>query len=53
MTAYGAGATVSPVLAGAVAQHFGFPAAFVAMAIVAGGGLVIWLASPAARQIGH
>lgn len=50
MTAYGAGATVSPVLAGAVAQHLGFPAAFAVMAGCAAVGLVLWTSSSAARQ---
>ncbi len=43
MTAFGAGAAVSPILAGFVAQRLGFPAAFVALAIVAGAGLALWI----------
>jgi len=42
MTAYGAGATVSPLLAGFVAQYLGFPASFVALAAVAAAGLGVW-----------
>ena len=42
MTAFGAGAAVSPLLAGLVAQYLGFSAAFVALALVAGAGLVVW-----------
>jgi MFS family permease len=42
MTAYGAGAALSPMLAGSVAQMLGFHAAFVALAIVAGIGLLLW-----------
>lgn len=42
MTAFGAGATLSPVLAGLMAQWFGFPAAFVAMAAVAAVGAAVW-----------
>lgn len=43
MTAFGAGAAVSPILAGSVAQLLGFPAAFVALALVAAAGLGLWL----------
>ena len=43
MTAFGAGATLSPILAGAVAQWLGFPAAFMAMAAVAAVGCGVWL----------
>jgi MFS family permease len=43
MTAYGAGAAVSPLLAGLVAQYLGFAAAFVALAAVAGTGLAMWM----------
>jgi MFS family permease len=43
MTAYGAGATVSPLLAGLVAQYLGFAASFVALAAVAAGGLAVWM----------
>jgi predicted MFS family arabinose efflux permease len=45
MTAFGAGATVSPILAGSVAQWFGFPVAFVAMAAVAAAGAAVWMAA--------
>ena len=43
MTAYGAGAAVSPLLAGLVAQHAGFPVAFLTLGCVAAAGLVSWL----------
>ena len=43
MTAYGAGAAVSPLLAGVVAQHAGFPVAFATLGAVALLGLVGWL----------
>jgi len=43
MTAYGAGATVSPLLAGLVAQYLGFAASFLALASVAGAGLLVWM----------
>ncbi|WP_237478881.1 MFS transporter [Lichenibacterium dinghuense] len=43
MTAYGAGAAVSPLLAGFVAQHAGFPVAFLTLGCVAAAGLVSWL----------
>ncbi len=43
MTAYGAGAAVSPILAGLVAKYLGFSASFIALAIVAGAGLVLWV----------
>lgn len=42
MTAYGAGAALSPILAGLTAQLMGFPAAFVVLAVVAGAGLLLW-----------
>lgn len=41
MTANGAGATVSPLLAGA--QYLGFSASFIALAIAAAAGLVVWM----------
>jgi predicted MFS family arabinose efflux permease len=50
MTTYGAGAALSPIFAGAVAQSFGFRACFVALALLAGAGLAIWLV--AARRTG-
>ena len=43
MTAYGAGAALSPILAGVVAQYLGFPAAFMTLGGVALLGLVCWL----------
>jgi predicted MFS family arabinose efflux permease len=43
MTAYGAGAAVSPLLAGLVAQHAGFPIAFATLGAVALAGLAAWL----------
>ena len=43
MTAYGAGATVSPLLAGLFAQYLGFAASFLALASVAGAGLLVWM----------
>ena len=42
LTAFGAGATLSPLVAGIVAQKLGFPAAFVGLSIVAAVGLVLW-----------
>ncbi|WP_407529734.1 MFS transporter [Methylobacterium oryzisoli] len=44
MTAYGAGAALSPALAGLVAQYIGFPASFLVLAAVAGAGLLLWTA---------
>ena len=46
MTAFGAGATVSPLLAGVVAQYLGFGASFIALASVAGAGLLLWIVGP-------
>ena len=43
MMAYGAGAALSPLLAGLVAQALGFPAAFIALGIVAAIGLGVWV----------
>lgn len=43
MTAYGAGAALSPALAGLVAGSAGFPIAFAALGCVAALGLVFWL----------
>jgi MFS family permease len=43
MMAYGAGASLSPALAGLVAQEFSFPAAFLALGAVAAIGLLIWI----------
>jgi MFS family permease len=44
MTAYGAGAALSPALAGFVAQYLGFTASFLVLAAVAGIGLLLWTA---------
>lgn len=43
MMLYGAGAAVSPLVAGLVAQHLGFAAAFVALGVVSAAGLALWL----------
>jgi MFS family permease len=43
MMAYGAGAAISPALAGLVAQEFGFPAAFLVLGSVAAIGLSMWI----------
>jgi MFS family permease len=43
MMAYGAGAALSPALAGLVAQLFGFPTAFLALGAVAAIGLSVWI----------
>ena len=43
MTAYGAGAAVSPLLAGLVAQYAGFPIAFLTLGCVAVAGLAAWI----------
>ncbi|MET7241739.1 MFS transporter [Methylobacterium sp. EM32] len=43
MTAYGAGAALSPLLAGLVAQSLGFPATFFTLAAVAAVGLGAWM----------
>jgi MFS family permease len=43
MTAYGAGAALSPALAGLVAQYAGFPFAFLALSGVAAFGLLLWV----------
>lgn len=53
MTAYGAGAALSPILAGLVAQWLGFPAAFIALAIVAGAGLGLWVLGGNVLGRGH
>ena len=42
MTAFGAGAALSPLLAGLAAQFLGFAAAFAVLAAVAGAGLLLW-----------
>jgi len=43
MTAFGAGAALSPIVAGSVAQFAGFPAAFLTLGVMALGGLAIWV----------
>ncbi len=43
MTAYGAGAALSPLLAGLAAQHAGFPVAFLILGCIAAVGLVSWV----------
>ncbi len=43
MTAYGAGAALSPALAGLLVQYAGFPAAMMALGGVALVGLVFWI----------
>lgn len=43
LTAFGAGAALSPLVAGLISQHFGFPASFIALAVIAGAALVIWI----------
>ena len=42
LTAFGAGATLSPLVAGFVAQHFGFANSFYALAAIAAVALLIW-----------
>ena len=42
LTAFGAGATLSPLIAGFVAQRNGFSAAFLVLAAIAGVGVVLW-----------
>jgi MFS family permease len=39
----GVGAAVSPVLAGVLAQHFGYASAFIALGAVSTGSLVLWI----------
>jgi MFS family permease len=43
MAAQGLGAALSPLLGGVVAQHFGFPAAFLMLGGLSIGSLVIWI----------
>ena len=43
MTAYGAGAALSPALAGAVAQFINYGAAFLVLGAIALAGLVAWV----------
>ncbi|MDR8052431.1 MFS transporter [Burkholderia cenocepacia] len=42
-TAQGIGAALSPALGGMLAQHFGYPAAFVVLGAVSTGSLAFWL----------
>ncbi|RQQ42697.1 MFS transporter [Burkholderia stagnalis] len=42
-TAQGIGAALSPALGGMLAQHFGYPAAFVVLGAVSTGALALWL----------
>ncbi len=42
-TAQGIGAALSPALGGVLAQHFGYPAAFVVLGAVSTGSLALWL----------
>ncbi len=42
-TAQGIGAALSPALGGVLAQHFGYPTAFVVLGAVSTGSLVLWL----------
>ncbi|MCA8064174.1 MFS transporter [Burkholderia sp. AU38729] len=50
-TAQGIGAALSPVLGGVLAQHFGYPAAFVVLGAVSTGSLALWLGH--ARALGR
>ena len=43
LTAFGAGATLSPLVAGLVAQHLGYPGAFLALGAIAALGLATWI----------
>ena len=42
LTTFGAGATLSPLIGGIIANHFGFGGAFLTYAVIAAFGLVIW-----------
>lgn len=42
-TAQGIGAALSPVLGGVLAQHYGYPAAFVVLGAVSTGSVALWL----------
>jgi len=44
LTTFGAGATISPLLGGFIANRFGFGGCFIAYAMVAAVGMVIWIA---------
>ena len=43
LTAFGVGATLSPLIAGLVAQHFGYAGSFYALGAVALVGLAVWI----------
>jgi MFS family permease len=43
MTLHGAGAALSPALGGAIAERFGYPAAFMALGVVALFALLLWV----------
>ena len=43
LTAFGAGATLSPLVAGLMAQAVGFPGAFATLAGIAAAGLAVWM----------
>jgi MFS family permease len=43
MTVQGIGAALSPALGGALAQHFGYVRAFLALGAVSTGSLALWL----------
>lgn len=43
LTAFGAGATLSPLLAGFASEHLGFSGAFLALSAVGALGLAVWL----------
>ena len=43
MMLYGAGAAVSPLVAGLVAQHLGFAASFIALGLISAIGLALWI----------
>lgn len=44
LTAFGAGATLSPLVAGLMSQWFGFAGAFLALGAIAAVGLAVWVA---------
>lgn len=53
MAAQGLGGALSPVLGGVVAQHLGFPAAFMLLGGLSVGSLIIWLGfGPMLRRVG-
>ena len=43
LTAFGIGATISPLVAGFAAQRIGFPASFLMLGAIAAAGLLIWV----------